>query len=148
MDIREIQQLLPHRYPFLLVDRVEIFEPGKRLVAFKNVTFNEPFFGGHFPNHPVMPGVLILEALAQACAILTYKTTELSPEENVSYLMAVDQAKFRRPVVPGDKLLLSVNVLRQKGVVWKHKGEATVDGQVVAEAEFMATLRRREAGET
>ncbi|MCL2625921.1 MAG: 3-hydroxyacyl-ACP dehydratase FabZ [Cystobacterineae bacterium] len=148
MDIREIQQLLPHRYPFLLVDRVETFEPGKRLVAFKNVTFNEPFFGGHFPNHPVMPGVLILEALAQACAILAYKTAELSPEENVSYLMAIDQAKFRRPVVPGDKLLLTVTTLRRKGAVWKHKGEATVDGHLAAEAEFMATLRRKEAGDS
>jgi len=147
MDICEIQRLLPHRYPFLLIDRVETFEPGKSLVAFKNVTFNEPFFGGHFPNHPVMPGVLILEALAQACAILAYKTTELSPLENISYLMAIDQAKFRRPVVPGDKLLLTVNVLRHKGSVWKHKGEATIDGQLAAEAEFMATLKRRDAGD-
>jgi 3-hydroxyacyl-[acyl-carrier-protein] dehydratase len=145
MDICEIQRLLPHRYPFLLIDRVETFEVGKNLVAFKNVTFNEPFFGGHFPEHPVMPGVLVLEALAQACAILAYKTTELSPLENVSYLMAIDQAKFRRPVVPGDKLLLCVNVLRHKGSVWKHKGEASVDGHLVAEAEFMATLKRKDS---
>ena len=98
---REIQKLLPHRYPFLLVDRVIEVVPGQKLVAYKNVTVNEPFFNGHFPGHPVMPGVLILEALAQACAMLAYKSADIDPEKKVTYLMAIDGAKFRKPVVPG-----------------------------------------------
>ena len=140
MDLLEIQKLLPHRYPFLLVDRVIEIVPGQKLIGYKNVTINEPFFNGHFPGHPVMPGVLILEALAQACAILSYKGEGLDPEKKVTYLMAVDGAKFRKPVIPGDRLQLTVEVLRHKGAIWKHRGTATVDGAKVAEAEFLATV--------
>lgn len=140
MDITEIQNLLPHRYPFLLVDRVVEIDPGKKLVGFKNVTVNEQFFNGHFPGHPVMPGVLILEALAQACALLAYKSAALNPKDYVVYLMAIDGAKFRKPVVPGDRLTLTAEVLRHKATVWKQRGVATVDGHVVAEAEFLATV--------
>ena len=142
MDINDIQKLLPHRYPFLLVDRVTEFEPDKKLVGFKNVTFNEQFFNGHFPGQPVMPGVLILEALAQSCALLAYKSSGLDPKENLVYLMSIDGAKFRKPVVPGDRLVLTAEVLRHKGPIWKHRGVATVDGQVVAEAEFLATVAK------
>jgi 3-hydroxyacyl-[acyl-carrier-protein] dehydratase len=140
MDHMEILQLLPHRYPFLLVDRVLEIVPGQKLVAYKNVTFNEPFFNGHFPGHPVMPGVLILEALAQASAILAYKSEGMDPTQKVTYLMAIDNAKFRKPVVPGDRLQLSVEVVKHKGAVWKQKGTATVDGVKVAEGEFLATV--------
>jgi 3-hydroxyacyl-[acyl-carrier-protein] dehydratase len=140
MDIQEIQQLLPHRYPFLLVDRVVEIVPGQKITAYKNVTMNEPFFNGHFPGHPVMPGVLILEAMAQASAILAYKTSKMDPTQVVSYLMSVDGARFRKPVVPGDRLQLTVEVLRHKGSIWKTKGTATVDGVRVAEGEFMATV--------
>ena len=141
LDVEAIQRLLPHRPPFLLVDRVVAHELGKRLVAWKSVTMNEPFFIGHFPGHPVMPGVLILEALAQACALLAILA--LTPEEvkmKVTYLMGIDGARFRRPVVPGDRLELEVEVVKHKGAVWKQKGTARVDGQVVAEAEFLAML--------
>ncbi len=140
MDVQEIQKLLPHRYPFLLVDRVVSIEEGKLLRAYKNVTVNEPFFEGHFPGHPVMPGVLILEALAQASAILCYRSTGFDPAQKVTYLMAIDGAKFRRPTVPGDRLDLEVEVLRMKGSVVKTRGVAKVDGEVVAEGEFLATV--------
>lgn len=143
MDVREIQKLLPHRYPFLLVDRVTEIEPGKKLVGYKNVTVNEDFFNGHFPEHPVMPGVLQLEALAQACALLAYKSSALDPKDLVIYLMAIDNAKFRKPVVPGDKLVLTAEVVRAKGVVWKQRGVATVDGNVVCEADFLATAVKK-----
>jgi len=140
MDLQAIQKLLPHRYPFLLVDRVVELVSGRSLVAYKNVTFNEPFFAGHFPGHPVMPGVLILEALAQACAILAYQSQGTVASGKVTYLMAIDRAKFRKPVVPGDCLHLEVEVLRHKGAIWKQKGTATVDRIKVAEAEFLATM--------
>ena len=146
LDIHQILKLLPHRYPFLLVDRVLDMEKGKRITALKNVTMNEPFFNGHFPGHPVMPGVLILEALAQASAILAYKTEGLDPARKVTYLMAIDNAKFRRPVVPGDRLTLEVEVIKHKGAIWKQRGTATVDGQKVAEGEFLATVVDIDAG--
>lgn len=142
LDVEAIQRLLPHRPPFLLVDRVVEFEAGKRLVAWKSVTMNEPFFVGHFPGHPVMPGVLILEALAQAAALLAMQT--LQTKDKITYLMSIDGAKFRRPVVPGDRLELHVEVTRQKGAVWREKGTAIVDGATVAEAEFLAMLADRE----
>jgi 3-hydroxyacyl-[acyl-carrier-protein] dehydratase len=141
LDVEGVQRLLPHRPPFLLVDRVVGHELGKRLVAVKCVTMNEPFFVGHFPGHAVMPGVLILEALAQAAALLAILA--LTPQEvqrKVTYLMGIDGARFRRPVVPGDRLELEVEVVKHKGAVWKQKGTARVDGQVVAEAEFLAML--------
>ena len=141
LDVKQIQKLLPHRYPFLLVDRVVKLEPNKRVVGVKCVTANEPFFAGHFPGHPVMPGVLILEALAQASALMSLTTT---PEEQragkVIYFMAIDGARFRKPVVPGDVLELHCEMLKNKGSIIKVKGEAKVDGQVVAEGEFMAMM--------
>jgi 3-hydroxyacyl-[acyl-carrier-protein] dehydratase len=140
MDQAEIQKLLPHRYPFLLVDRVLEVVPGQRLVAYKNVSVNEPFFNGHFPGQPVMPGVLVLEALAQAFAILAYKSAEMDPNKLLTYLMAIDKAKFRKPVVPGDRLTLEIEVLRHKGAVWKSQGVALVDGVKVAQAEYLATV--------
>ena len=140
MDIKEIRRFLPHRYPFLLVDRVVEVEPEKKIVCYKNVTANEEFFSGHFPGHPVMPGVLILEALAQAAAILAFKSLNLNPADWVIYLMAIDGAKFRKPVVPGDRLVLTCEVLRHKSNVWKQRGTARVDDAVVAEAEFLATV--------
>jgi 3-hydroxyacyl-[acyl-carrier-protein] dehydratase len=144
MDLLEIQKLLPHRYPFLLVDRVIEIVPGQKLIGYKNVSVNEPFFQGHFPGHPVMPGVLILEALAQACAILAYKSEGIDPSKKVTYLMGIDGARFRKPVVPGDRLQLEVEVVKHKGAVWKQKGTATVDGQRVAEGEFLATVVDRD----
>lgn len=147
MDIQEIQALLPHRYPFLLVDRVMEYTVGQKLIAYKNVSANEPFFEGHFPGHPVMPGVLILEALAQAAALLAYKTAQFNPKSHVVYLMSIDGAKFRKPVVPGDRLVLTCEVLRVKGDIWKQRGTATVDGAVVAEGEFLATLAKRDKAE-
>jgi 3-hydroxyacyl-[acyl-carrier-protein] dehydratase len=140
LDVVGIQKLLPHRPPFLLVDRVIAFEPMKKLVGWKGVTMNEPFFSGHFPGSPVMPGVLILEALAQSAALLAMMS--LGPDEagKLTFLMGIDGARFRRPVVPGDRLELHVEVTKNKGAVWKEKGTAIVDGQVCAEAEFMAML--------
>jgi len=147
MDVTAIEKILPHRYPFLLVDRVLSIEPMKTLVAVKGVTVNEPFFAGHFPGHPVMPGVLILEALAQASALLAKASMANDPGDKVTYLMAIDNARFRKPVVPGDSLELRVEVVKQKGAIWKERGAAYVDGEVVAEAEFMAMLVDREKAE-
>jgi 3-hydroxyacyl-[acyl-carrier-protein] dehydratase len=141
LDVEAIQRILPHRPPFLLVDRVVEHELGKRLLAWKSVTLNEPFFVGHFPGHPVMPGVLILEAMAQAAALVAMLA--LPPEEihrKVTYLMGIDNARFRRPVIPGDRLELDVQVVKNKGAVWKMQGKALVDGQMVAEAEYLAML--------
>lgn len=146
LDVEAIQRLLPHRPPFLLVDRVVAVTPGEKLVAWKSVTMNEPFFTGHFPGHPVMPGVLILEALAQACALLAIKS--MAPgeaSEKITYLMGIDGARFRRPVVPGDRLELEVSIDKRKGAVWRMKGVARVDGQPAAEGDFMAMLADREA---
>ena len=144
LDVEGIQKLLPHRPPFLLVDRVVEFVPNQRLVGWKGVTMNEPFFPGHFPGHPVMPGVLILEALAQAGALLAIMSIGPEAADKITYLMGIDGAKFRKPVVPGDRLELHVEVTKQKGAVWKENARAIVDGQVVAEAEFMAMLADRE----
>jgi 3-hydroxyacyl-[acyl-carrier-protein] dehydratase len=145
MDVEAIQRLLPHRPPFLLVDRVVELVPGERLVAWKSVTMNEPFFTGHFPGHPVMPGVLILEALAQAGALLAMKSMPAEQSSaKITYLMGIDGARFRRPVVPGDRLELEIVVKKGKGAVWKMAGAARVDGQVAAEADFMAMLADRE----
>ena len=135
-------RILPHRYPFLLVDRVLACEPGKSIVALKNVTINEPFFQGHFPHHPVMPGVLIIEALAQAAGILSFKTMGTMPDENsVFYFVGIDNARFKKPVTAGDQLHLHVEILRQMRGIWKFRREARVDGEVVAEAELMCTKR-------
>jgi len=143
VDINEIQKLIPHRFPFLLVDRVVSVEPGRRLTAYKNVSIDEPFFQGHFPGLPVMPGVLIIEALAQAAALLAYKT-EQSATGKIALLASLDNVKFRKPVVPGDRLQLEIEVVKRKGPIWKQKCVATVDGQKVAEAEIMAMVVDRD----
>lgn len=142
MDIHEILEHLPHRYPFLLVDRVLSCEPGKNIVALKNVSINEPFFVGHFPHHPVMPGVLIIEELAQAAAILSFKTMERKPDDkSVYYFAGIDGARFKKPVSAGDQLTLHVEIVRTMKGVWKYAGQAKVDGAVVAEAELLCTLK-------
>lgn len=142
MDIYEILNYLPHRYPFVLVDRVLSYEPGKEIVAIKNVTINEPFFPGHFPYHPVMPGVLIVEAMAQAAAIVSFKTMDSKPsDDSVYYFAGIDKARFKKPVAPGDQLMLRVRIDRILRGIWKYSGEASVDGAVVAEAEFMCILK-------
>lgn len=140
MDIQKIQSLLPHRYPFLLVDRVIDSEPGKRLVAIKNVTINEPFFQGHFPNKPVMPGVLLIEAMAQATGLLAMESVDV-PQDAIYYLVGVDKARFKRPVVPGDQLVFEVEVLKRKREIWVFDAVAKVDEKVVASAEIMCTAR-------
>ena len=142
MDIHEVLNYLPHRYPFLLIDRVLSCEPGKEIVALKNVSINEPFFGGHFPHHPVMPGVLVVEALAQASAILAFKTTGTkSTDDSIYYFVGIDNARFKKPVGAGDQLLLKVSILRTMRGLWKFACIAEVDGQVVAEAEVLCTMR-------
>ena len=143
MDIAKILGALPHRYPFLLVDRVVEVVKNQRIHAYKNLTFNEEFFQGHFPGQPVMPGVLQLEALAQAGGLLAYESQPFDPAQKVIYLMSFDHAKFRRPVVPGDRLDLLVRVERQKGAIWRLAGEAKVDGQTASEAEMMAMIADR-----
>jgi 3-hydroxyacyl-[acyl-carrier-protein] dehydratase len=142
MDINEILKYLPHRYPFLLVDRVLELEEGKRILALKNVTMNEPFFPGHFPHHPVMPGVLIIEAMAQAAALLSFKTMGIQPDENSVVLFAgIDGVRFKRPVVPGDQLLFDVSITQNKRNIYKYKGVARVGGEIATEAELMCALK-------
>ena len=138
LKIREIMELLPHRYPFLLVDRIVEWDPGKRIVAIKNVTINEPYFRGHFPDHPIMPGVMIIEALAQAGGILALKA--MGGEKRIAYFTGIDNCKFRRPVVPGDQLRLEITVIARKGPLWKMHGEARVDGVLAAKGDVTATI--------
>ena len=143
MDIHEILKRLPHRYPFLLVDRVLDLEKGKRIKAVKNVTMNEPYFVGHFPHRPVMPGVMILEALAQAAAILAFDNMGVFPDDQtVFYFAGIDGARFKRPVEPGDQLVLNVTLDRMKAGIVKFTAQATVDGAVAAEAGLLCTMRR------
>ena len=142
MDINEILQYLPHRYPFLLVDRVLELEENKRILALKNVTMNEPFFPGHFPHHPVMPGVLIVEAMAQAAALLSFKSMGVKPDENtVVYFAGIDNVRFKRPVVPGDQLIFDVQITQSKRNIYKYKGVARVGDQIATEAELMCALK-------
>jgi 3-hydroxyacyl-[acyl-carrier-protein] dehydratase len=142
MDIHEVMKYLPHRFPFLLIDRVIEIVEGESLVALKNVTMNEMFFTGHFPNRPVMPGVLILEAMAQAGGVLAYKSTNTLPSDGVLYLFAgIDNARFRRVVEPGDQLRLEVKLTRSKREIWKLDGKAFVDGDLVCEAELISARR-------
>jgi len=143
MDIHHILKMLPHRYPFLLVDRVLQLDKGKSIVALKNVTINEPFFNGHFPHRPVMPGVLMLEALAQAAALLSFHTMEVVPDDNTIYYFAgIDGARFKRPVEPGDALTLMVELDRMKAGIFKFKAKAMVGAELAVEAELMCTMRR------
>lgn len=142
LDINQVLEYLPHRYPFLLIDRVLSYEVGRNLVALKNVTINEPFFEGHFPHHPVMPGVLIIEALAQAAAILSFKTMGAQADDQcVYYFVGIDKARFKKPVTAGDTLRLDVSLQRHLRGIWKFWAEARVADTLVAEAELMCTVR-------
>ena len=142
MDIHEILNHLPHRYPFVLIDRITDLKLNEEVTALKNVTINEPFFPGHFPYHPVMPGVLIVEAMAQAAAVLSFKTMNILPtEDSVYYFAGIDRVRFKKPVSPGDQLILNVKIIRVLKGIWKYKGQAKVDGQIVAEAEMMCILK-------
>ena len=148
LSVQDIIKTLPHRYPFLLVDRVEELIPGERIHAYKNVTINEEFFTGHFPHYPVMPGVLIIEALAQAAGVLSFKTMEQAPsEDTVIFFVGIDDARFKRPVVPGDRFDLRVTIERCVRGVWKYKARALVGEQVAAEANVMCALRDVPASE-
>jgi len=142
LDIHEVMNHLPHRYPFLLVDRVVSLVPGESIHAYKNVSINEPFFVGHFPHHPVMPGVLIMEALAQAAGILSFKTMgEMPSDDSVFYFVGIDNCRFKKPVLPGDQLNLHVTIERNMRGIWKYKAVAKVDGIVAAEANLMCAKR-------
>ena len=143
MDIHQILKQLPHRYPILLVDRVTALEKGKSIRALKNVTINEPFFMGHFPHRPVMPGVLMLEAMAQTAALLSFDAAGVTPDDKTVYYFAgIDAARFKRPVEPGDQLVMDVTLERAKAGIYKFKAVARVDGEVACEAELMCTMRR------
>jgi 3-hydroxyacyl-[acyl-carrier-protein] dehydratase len=145
MDINKIQTLLPHRYPFLLIDKVLECVPGESLVGIKNVTINEPFFPGHFPNRPIMPGVLILEAIAQATGVLAFYSLNKTPEDNtLYYLVGLDKARFKKPVVPGDQLRLEVKLTREIKGIYRFDGVAKVDGKIVASAEIMTAKQEFE----
>ena len=142
LDINQIKLYLPHRYPMLLVDRVLDWESGKSITAIKNVSINEEFFNGHFPHKPVMPGVLMIEALAQTAALLSFLTMDIKPDDNsVVYFIGIDGARFKRPVEPGDQLKMDVTILRNARGIWKYKAVASVDGQLAVEAELMCTMR-------
>ncbi len=144
LDVVQIQKILPHRYPFLLVDRVVQMEEGKSIVAYKNVSISEPVFEGHFPGHPIYPGVMIIEGMAQAGGILAFESSSAQEQEaakeKVVYFMSIDKAKFRQPVRPGDRLEYHLTVLKHRGNIWVLKGEAYVDGTLVAEAELKAMI--------
>ncbi|MBI5198883.1 MAG: 3-hydroxyacyl-ACP dehydratase FabZ [Nitrospirae bacterium] len=138
MEIREILKTLPHKYPFLLIDKILELEPGKRVVGIKNVTINEPFFQGHFPEYPIMPGVLIIEAMAQLGGVLAFKSND--EKDKLVYFLGIDKAKFRKPVFPGDQIRLEVELIQQRVNVWKLKGSAFVEDKLVCEAELMAMI--------
>jgi 3-hydroxyacyl-[acyl-carrier-protein] dehydratase len=140
IEINEIMKILPHAYPFLLVDRILEIEPDKRIVGIKNVTYNEPFFPGHFPGHPIMPGVLIVEAMAQTAGVLAFKSMPEQEQGKPVFFMGIDHARFRRPVVPGDQLRLELEITKHRQSIWGFKGKALVDGKPAAEAELLAML--------
>lgn len=145
LEVEDIKEILPHRYPFLLVDRITELVPGERVVGIKNVTFNEPFFQGHFPGNPVMPGVLIIEAMAQVGGILAYKSAKEDTQGKYIFLMAMDKVRFRKPVVPGDQIIFELTMVRQKSKVCKMKGVASVGNTLVAEAELLASIVEQRA---
>jgi 3-hydroxyacyl-[acyl-carrier-protein] dehydratase len=143
IGITEIQEILPHRYPFLLIDRILEFEVDKRIVGLKNVTINEPFFQGHFPGHPIMPGVLLLEAMAQTGGVLAMRSAEaagMDIKQKVIYFMTIDKAKFRKPVIPGDQIRFELDLVKSRSTIMGFKAKALVDGAIVAEAELMAMI--------
>ncbi len=140
LDIQEIIKLLPHRYPFIMIDRILELTPGEKVIALKNVTINEPFFQGHFPENPIMPGVLIIEAMGQAGAVLAAKSLERESHDSLIYFMGMDKVKFRKPVIPGDQLIFEMKFLKQRRNVFRMSGTAYVDKKVVAQAELMATF--------
>lgn len=144
IGIEKILKSLPHRYPILLVDKVVELEVGKKIVAVKNVTFNEPHFMGHFPDHPIMPGVLIIEAMAQAGALMVTSAPDFKAEDKLVYFMSIDGAKFRKPVIPGDVLELHIEAVQNRGAVWKLSATAIVDGQKVSEAQLSAMIVDKE----
>lgn len=141
MEAKEVMQWLAHRSPFLLIDRVLELEPSTRIIAIKNVTYNEPFFPGHFPENPVMPGVLLLEAMAQAAAILVFKSQRVNPQDFVPYFAGIDRARFKRPVVPGDRLTLDVTLQRTLRGIYKFDARATVENEIAAEAILLSAVR-------
>jgi len=144
MDVTEIQKILPHRYPFLLVDRVTNIEVGVKIEAYKNVSISEPVFQGHFPDHPIYPGVMIIEGMAQAGGVLAFKSMDNTSQEEIEnkvvYFMSIDKAKFRAPVTPGDQLVYKISVIKNKGAVWQLDAKAYVDDKVVAQAELKAMI--------
>ncbi len=145
MDVNEIRNFLPHRYPFGLVDRVVELNEGESILAYKNVTINEPFFNGHFPEQPIMPGVLVIEAMAQATGLLGFKTMGEEPQPDTLYmLVAVNKARFKRKVVPGDQLMLHATIKKRKGMMWVFDAKATVDGKVAASAELMCAAKKED----
>ena len=146
IDVREIMEIIPHRYPFLLVDRIESLEEGEEIVGIKNVSINEPFFVGHFPGNPIMPGVLIVEAMAQVGGILAFHSSPKEWAGSLVYFMGIDKVRFRKPVVPGDQLRLKLTTIRQKKRIFKMRGEAYVGDTLVAEAELMAAIEKKPAG--
>ena len=149
LGINEIQELLPHRYPFLMIDRILELEEGRRIVGVKNVTINEPFFAGHFPGYPIMPGVLVLEAMAQVAGVLLMRTLEAKAEKKVIYFTGVDKARFRKPVLPGDQVRFELEILHRRDRHWRMKGQAFVEGKLVAEAELSSmVIDREEASES
>lgn len=146
MDVNEIRNFLPHRYPFALVDRVVELEPGESITAYKNVTINEPFFNGHFPDQPIMPGVLIIEAMAQVTGLLGFRTMGEEPQDDTLYmLVAVNKARFKAKVIPGDQLMMHATIKKRKGMMWVFDVQATVDGKVAASAELMCAAKKEES---
>lgn len=140
IDIKEIMAMLPHAYPFLLVDRIVEIEPGKRAVGIKNVTYNEPFFPGHFPGRPIMPGVLIVEAMAQTAGILAFNSLPEQERKKSVFFLGMDNVRFRKPVIPGDQLRMELEITRHRQSIWGFKGKALVDGNVVAEGDLLAMI--------
>ena len=140
MEIKEIMSLLPHAYPFLLVDRIVEVEPGKRIVGIKNVTYNEPFFPGHFPGRPIMPGVLIVEAMAQTAGLLVFHSLPEEDHSKAVFFLGMDNVRFRKPVIPGDQLRLELEITKHRQSIWRFKGKALVEGKVVAEGDILAML--------
>lgn len=140
IEIKDILNMLPHGYPFLLVDRIIEMEPGKRVVGIKNVTYNEPFFPGHFPGRPIMPGVLIVESMAQAAGVLVFNSLPIEDHRKPVYFLGMDNVRFRKPVTPGDQLRLELEITRHRQSIWGFKGKAFVDGKLVAEADLLAMI--------